>query len=108
MATKFSKNITKTNAYETRKVAIEQKAKIATESIVNALKSQRANIELRIADLLDFAPETADSMRPGTPNWDAQQWAVDLQNLSVERDEVKRQLEIAENTYNEYFTEVED
>ncbi len=106
MATKFQQLISSNNAYANRSTAIEQKAKIAQESIVNALKNRKANLELRIADMLDFAPETTDSMRPGSATWNAETWAVDLQNLKVEAEDVTLQLKVASETLNDLFSEI--
>lgn len=107
MATKFQQIIASNNAYSKRSKSIEQKAKIAQESIVNSLKNKKANLELKVEDLLDFAPESKDSLRPGSADWDAQTWAIELQNIKTDLANTQLQLEIAENTLNDYFVDLE-
>lgn len=83
--------------------SIAQNAEIAQQNIVNSLKQQRSALELRIADLTDFAPDSTDSLRPGNKDWNAEEWAKSLQEAYEELYSVNISLKIAENTYNEYF-----
>ena len=88
-----------------RAAQIATSAEIAQQNLVNSLKQDKTNIELRIAALTDLAPDTSDSLRPGTENWDAVKWVRDLQNAKQELYEVSIQLDIAEKTFNEYFVD---
>lgn len=83
--------------------SIAQNAQIAQQNIVNSLKQQKSALELKIADLTDFAPDTTDSLRPGNKDWDAENWAQELQKANEQLWQVNISLEIAEKTYNEYF-----
>lgn len=107
MANKFT-NLIAANPDQTlqrRAAAIATSAEIAQQTIVNALKQKKTDLELKITNLTDFAPESKDSLRPGSKDWNAAQWAEDLQNAKQELHFVNIQLDIAQKTYDEYFKE---
>lgn len=78
-------------------------AEIAQQTIVNQLKNKIASEELALADLTDLAPETSDSLRPGSSNWKPNEWAEKIQNHKQNLYQLKIQLQLAEETYKEYF-----
>lgn len=78
-------------------------AEIAQQNLVNMYKQKKTELELKIADLTDLAPESSDSLRPGAKDWDAQQWAVNLQAAKTELYSIEINLKIAQETYEEYF-----
>lgn len=95
-----------TNASLKRRAAqISTSAEIAQQNLVNALKQEKTNIELKIAGLTDLAPDTTDSLRPGSKDWDAVKWVKDLQTAKQELYQINIQLKLAEETFNEYFTD---
>lgn len=84
---------------------ITKAAEIAQQNIVNKLEEYKCSLEMRIANLTDFAPETTDSLRPGDKNWDAARWAKELQETKQELYDINIQLNIAKETFAEYFKE---
>ena len=78
-------------------------AEIAQQTIVNDLKNKVASLELKLSDLTDLAPESNDSLRPGSKGWDPITWATEVQNVKQQLYQVKIQLTLAEETYNEFF-----
>lgn len=86
-----------------RATAIGTGAQIAQETIVNDLKNRISNLELKLIDLTDLAPETSDSLRPGSKSFDPNRWATEVQNTKQDLYQLKIQLKLAEETYNEYF-----
>ena len=88
-----------------RAETIATTAKIAQQNIVNFLKQRKCELEMEIANLTDFAPETSDSLRPGDKNWDAVSWAKKLQGTKQSLYDIDIQLKIAEQTFKEYFTD---
>ena len=86
-----------------RATAIGTGAQIAQETIVNDLKNRISNLELKLIDLTDLAPETSDSLRPGSKPFDPNRWATEVQNTKQDLYQLKIQLKLAEETYNEYF-----
>lgn len=88
-----------------RASSIATAAEIAQQNIVNQLKQKKSEVELQIINLTDLAPESSDSLRPGDKDWDAKEWALQLQEAKQTLYNINIQLKLAEETYNEYFTE---
>lgn len=82
-------------------------AEVAQQNIVNQLKQQKNQLEMKVSNLTDFAPETTDSLRPGNKDWDAVKWAKELQETKEQLYDIDIQLKIAEDTYNEFFKEIQ-
>jgi hypothetical protein len=80
-------------------------AKLAQESIVSDLRRKLAGLDLQLTQLVDLAPDTSDSLRPGN-GFNPVQWAKAVHALKVELDGVKRELAIAEETYVDWFGNV--
>ena len=88
-----------------RAKTIAQTAEIAQQNLVNSLKTKSSELELKIANLTDLAPDSTDSLRPGTKDWSPIDWANQLQEAKQEKYFVDIQLKIAEETYAEFFNE---
>jgi hypothetical protein len=84
---------------------LAESAELAQNGLINKLKSTKAELELELDKLTDLAPETTDSLRPGSKNWNPEQWVKRMQEINEDLYNLKIQIEIAENTYNEYFAE---
>lgn len=104
---KFLKEIScNTNAtLQKRATTYEQTAKIAYQTIINNLIEEKSSLELKIADLTDLAPDTKDSLRPGSKDWDPKKWAKELQETKEKLYMLNISLKIAQDTFNEYFLE---
>ena len=92
-------------ALKRRAATIAQNAEVAQQNLVNNLKQRKIEIDLKIADLTDLAPDSSVSLRPGNKDWDAKKWVADLQQAKQDKYSVEIQLKLAEETYNEYFRE---
>ena len=92
-------------ALKRRADTIAQNAEVAQQNLVNNLKQRKIEIDLKIADLTDLAPDSSVSLRPGNKDWDAKKWVADLQKAKQDKYAVEIQLKLAEETYNEYFRE---
>lgn len=93
-------------ALQRRAQSLATSAEIAQQNLVNNLKQQKVNLELKIAALTDLAPESRDSLRPGDKDWDASKWAKELQDTKQALHMLNIQLQLAQETYDEYFTEI--
>lgn len=80
-------------------VVLKQKALIAN------LEERKNNLEMEEQRLLDLAPETSDSLRPATKQFDAGEFVEKLQDLRIQLAEVNIELEIANKTWNDLFEE---
>lgn len=88
-----------------RAAQIATSAEIAQQNLVNALKQEKTNVELKIVALTDLAPDSTDSLRPGSKDWDAVEWVKKLQNAKQELYQINIQLKLAQETFDEYFSE---
>ena len=86
-----------------RAANITTNAKIAQQTIINDLTQKLMDVELRIADATDFAPDSTVSLTPGSKNWDAKVWAQNLQKLKMEKYNIEINLKLAQETYDEFF-----
>lgn len=78
---------------------------IEQTNLINTLKQEKMKLEMKIQDLTDFAPDSTDSLRPASKNFNAKQWVKELNEAKMELYEIKICLELAEETYNDYFKE---
>lgn len=66
------KNLLGNNGSETlqqRAKVIAQTAEIVQQNLVNKLKQEKAELTLKINTLTDLAPESTESLRPGSKDW---------------------------------------
>ena len=96
------------NVLRARASVINTQAQIQQTNLINALKQKKAEVELKIQALTDFAPDTTQSLRPGTANWNPKEWVTELQNAKVTLAEIELQLKIAEDTYEDFFADDEE
>ena len=81
------------------------------EEVINGLlteKKQDLNIlKMRRQKLLDFAPDSTESLIPkGYNDWDAKSWAMQLHDIDVEILEVLDSIDILKSLIEELFTEI--
>lgn len=104
---KFTEQISDTSnqTLKRRASAIAQGAELAQQDIINSLKKEHTELTLKIANLTDLAPDTNDSLRPGSKDWDANKWAQELQETKQKLYFLEIQLKLAQETYDEFFAE---
>ena len=83
--------------------ALATQAEIAQQTIVNQIKNTVSELKLKVDNLTDFAPETTDSLKPGSKEWNPSKWAQDLQRAKWDLHMAEEQLKVAEATYAEFF-----
>lgn len=107
MATKFASLISNGNTTLARRAGIiETQARIAQQAVIDSLKKEKSNLEIKIMNMTDFAPESTDSLRPGSINFDADTWASELQAAKMDLWKHDLAISEAEKTYDEFFKEV--
>ena len=104
---KFTKLITEgaDKTLQRRAEAVSTAAEISQQNLVNKLKLDKSNLELKITNLTDLAPDSKDSLRPCDANWNPNNWVTELQRAKQDLYNVTIQLEIAQKTYDEFFKE---
>lgn len=88
-----------------RATQINTQAALAVDRRIANLKTEQAELKLKLEDLTDFAPETTQSLRPGVANWDPERWADNILNVKTRLYENAIRLQIAEQTKAEFFGE---
>lgn len=86
-----------------RAVNIASTAEIAQQSLINDLKNKKANLELKLSDLTDLAPNNKMDLTPASDNWDPNTWVKEVQETKQNLYQVKIQLKLAQETYDEFF-----
>jgi hypothetical protein len=101
----FSKKITQGNKGILAEKAdnMANIAQIEQETLISNLKRDFYSTKNAIDALTDLAPNSTTSLRPGSKEFDAQQWVKDLHNAKVKLLEIEVELEIAEKTMKEWF-----
>jgi hypothetical protein len=112
MATKnkFAKNLRLNNKEIRGKRAdfIVDDAKTAQEELVRKLSQEYKAFERKLINLEDLSPDTTQSLHPSKNGFDATNWVNDVQSTKVAMAMKKVEVEIAEKTLAEYFTEEEE
>lgn len=94
--TKSNKDIMKDRAENVgKKTALKQKA------LVDRLEGEVLDLEGKIQDLCDLAPESSTSLKP--QDFDEEKWVKDMQNYKVQLLNKRIELETAKKTQEEWF-----
>ena len=80
-------------------------AKLSQESLMNTLKTKKAELEGKIINLTDLAPTSKDSLAPGVADFNAKNWVEELQNLKLKLYDLEVSIKLANETYSEYFVD---
>lgn len=95
---------TRNEVLKRRASQIGTSAQIAQENLINKLKQDIINQELRVQSLIDMGPDTTDSLRPGCKDWNPDRWVAELQKAKETHYELKVSLKLAQETYEDLFT----
>lgn len=107
--TKFASLISNGDAALSRRAGVlETQAKIAQQSVIDTLKRAKSNLEIKIINMTDFAPESTDSLRPGSVNFNSDEWAKELQKAKIDLWRLDIAIATAQETYDEFFTETKN
>jgi hypothetical protein len=80
-------------------------AVLEVESFISNLKREKINLENRINDLTDLAPENTYSLRPGSKDFDAAKWVRELHKTRMDIELKEVELEQAQAIYDEWFAD---
>lgn len=94
--TKSNKDIMKDRAENVgKKTALKQKA------LVDRLEGEVLDLEGKIQDLTDLAPESSTSLKP--QDFDEENWVRNMQEYKVQLLNKRIELKIAQETQKEWF-----
>lgn len=105
---KFVKKLTQSNQniQKERAENFAQRAELKHKGIVDELKEKKLDIENEISELSDLAPESTTSLT--IQDKDPEEWAKEMQRLKEEKLEVEVQLDLANKTTEEWFSDEEE
>lgn len=83
-------------------------AEIAQQDLLNKLRIEKTQLEAKLMNLTDLAPDNSYSLNPATKDWDATKWAEELQDTKQKIYNITIKIRLAQETYNEYFSEIEE
>ncbi len=103
--TKFEAQIGSTdNEIKLKRMSLlKDQAKQEQEALMQQLDTKKRSLELELAELHDLNPETTVDLKPGGRNFSPQTWVKKTQDLKEQILDVTISLDIATNTYNEWF-----
>jgi hypothetical protein len=104
---KFVKTLSASNAEikEARAKMLADTTVLEVESFVQALKKEKLELQNKLANLTDLAPDNTYSLRPGSKDFDAKLWVRELHSTRMEITLKEMELEEAQSIFNEWFGE---
>lgn len=96
------------NIKEARARNLSEVASIEALTLVQNLKREKLNLENKIANLTDLAPETNDSLRPGSKNFDAPAWIKELFETKMDLKLKEIEIEEAQSIVDEWFSDISE
>lgn len=104
---KFSKHLSKDadGIRLQRSEMIAEETKTQQQMLITILHKEKRDLDMEILNLSDIGPETSDSLRPAGQGFDSKQWVKKMQELKMKRLEKLVEIELAEETFNEWFKE---
>lgn len=104
----ISSIVTTQGALASRATQMSNLAENSLKALGIKLDTQISNIDMERAQLLDFAPDTSDSLRPGAGKggkFNSDEWAAALVKLNYDERELKIQKGIVTKLLDELFTD---
>ena len=104
---KFVKTLSASNAEikETRAKMLADTTVLEVESFVQVLKKEKLELQNKLANLTDLAPDNTYSLRPGATSFDPKAWVRELHTTKMEIRLKELELAEAEAIYSEWFGE---
>jgi uncharacterized protein YdcH (DUF465 family) len=93
---------------ESRARILSEQTEIEASTMVQNLKKEKLQLQSKINQMTDLAPETTDSLRPGAKDFDAAKWIKGLHTFKMQLKLKQIELEEAEAIYAEWFGIGED
>ena len=84
---------------------MSESAKNAFQSMISKIKQDLLDKQFEIDGLMDLSPDTKYSLRPNDAGWNPKEWVTTYQELSQELYNLRIQLSIAEQNYENLFSE---
>jgi len=82
---------------------LAKSVKRAAEDLERKLDGEVDELESKILDLSDLAPDTSYSLRPGGGDFNAKGWVNDMHEATLELELKKIELKVAQDILKEWF-----
>lgn len=104
---KFTKRLSASNKEikADRAEMLAEEVSLQVTQFVGKIRQERLGLKNKVARLTDLAPDSKDSLRPTSDNFDAGQWVTELHSAKLELRLKDIELEEAEAIEKEWFTE---
>ena len=104
---KFIKDLSASNDQikKSRAKMLADSTVLEVESFIQSLKKEKLELENKIANLTDLAPDNSYSLRPGGENFDPKEWIKELHTTKMEIALKTIELQEAQSIYAEWFSE---
>lgn len=84
---------------------VAEDIKDAQDEVVRNLRQEKRDFERRLIQLSDLSPDSEFSLKVIKDNFNAKEWAKETQAIKIELANKQVELELAEATYNEWFSD---
>lgn len=91
-----------------RAAHVASMVKMEQDSLTNDLYKEVMNLEQRLAEVTDLSITSRDSLVVGPDGFNAEEFCKEVQNIKVKLRNKRIEYEIARNTKDELFTEIDD
>jgi hypothetical protein len=110
MVNKFAKNLSASNAdiKTTRAQSLADETVLEVETFVQTLKKEKLQLQNKLNNLTDLAPDNTYSLRPGSKDFNASKWVKELHSTKMDLKLKIIELEEAEAIYKEWFAPTEE
>jgi hypothetical protein len=102
---KFISTLTASNKSikDARAKMVSEDATDAQQELVRDLKKEKRELERRLMQLSDMGSDSALSLQVVKDTFKASDWAKEIQSIKVELANKTVELQLAEETFNEWF-----
>ena len=84
---------------------LAESAIIEVETFIQNLRKEKLQLNGKLNDLTDLAPENTYDLRPGGKNFDASKWIAELHKVRMDLALKDIELQEAQAIYDEWFAE---
>jgi len=108
-STKFARNLSASNKdiRGQRADMLSEEVALEVEGFVGDLKRERVSLKNKIVRLTDLAPDSKDSLRAGSKDFNAKAWVAELHQAKMDLKLKEIELEVGNSIEKEWFTEEE-
>ena len=86
---------------------LAESAVLEVDSFISNLRKEKLQLNSKINDLTDLAPENTFSLRPGSPDFDPAKWIAELHRTKMMLTLKEMEIQEAQDIYDEWFADEE-